>query len=207
MTAVARMAVLNLRTVAPYRTQGLVLLALCALISMKSPLVLLPALALFIIPAIVVHPFLVADKAGLENLYAVLPLRRRSVLYGHYAWALAIYFAAAAVGTALDFVLAHAKGEPFSGTDFRTMLTLSWALFAINIALQLPMLIRFGYTRVNAATTTLPITLITAAVVKLRLFPTITSVQSWLPLLGLAGVIALVASAAVAVAADQQRLH
>jgi hypothetical protein len=206
MTAIARMAVLNLRTVAPYRYQGLGLLVVVAAFSTKSPLVLLPALA-FITPPIAAYPFLVADKAGLETLYAVLPLPRRSVLYGHYAWAMASYLVAVAVGTALDFLLARVEAVPFSGRDFLTMLTLSWVLFAINVAIQFPLLIRFGYTQVNVLATTLPLALVMFAILKLHLFPSIASVQVWLPLLGGAGVAAIVASVAAAITADRRRVR
>jgi hypothetical protein len=206
VTAIARMAVLNLRTVAPYRSQGLLLLVLVAAISTKSPLVLLPAIA-FITPMIAAYPFLVADKAGLATLYAVLPLPRRSVLYGHYAWAMACYLVLVAAGTALDFLLAHVQAVPFSGRDFLTMLTLSWALFAINVAIQFPLLIRFGYTQVSVLATTLPVALVMYAVLKLHVFRSIAAVQVWLPLIGGAGVAAMVASVAVAMTADQRRVR
>ena len=207
MIAIARMAVLNLRTVAPYRGQGLLLLVLvAAAISTKSPLVLLPALA-FITPMIAAYPFLVADKAGLETLYAVLPLPRRSVLYGHYAWAMACYLVLVAAGTALDFLLARVQAVPFGVRDFLTMLTLSWALFAINVAIQFPLLIRFGYTQVSVLATTLPVALVMYAVLKLHVFPSIAAAQAWLPLIGGAGVAAMVASVAVAITADQGRVR
>jgi hypothetical protein len=207
VTAIARMAVLNLRTVAPYRSQGLLLLVLVvAAFSTKSPLVLLPVLA-FITPMIAAYPFLVADKAGLETLYAVLPLPRRSVLYGHYAWAMACYLVLVAVGTALDFLLARVQAVPFSGHDFLAMLTLSWALFAINVAIQFPLLIRFGYTQVSVLATTLPVALVMYAVLKLHVFRSIAAVQVWLPLIGGAGVAAMVASVAVAITADQRRVR
>jgi ABC-2 family transporter len=207
MTAVARMVVLNLRTVAPYRTQGLVLLGAVAVICTKSPLALLPALALIITPPIAAHPFLVADKANLETLYAVLPLSRRSVLYGHYAWAMATFLVAVTVGTAVDFPLARVQAVPFSGRTFLTVLTLSWLLFAVNIATQFPMLIRFGYTRVNVLATPVPLVLVTAGVLKLHVFASLASVQAWLPLLGAAGVAAMAASVAVTVAVDRRRAH
>jgi uncharacterized membrane protein YhaH (DUF805 family) len=96
---------------------------------------------------------------------------------------------------------------PFSGRDFLTMLTLSWALFAINVAIQFPLLIRFGYTQVSILATTLPVALVMYAVLKLHVFSSIAAVQVWLPLIGGAGVAALVASVAVAMTADQRRVR
>jgi hypothetical protein len=132
-------------------------------------------------PQITAYPFLVADKAGLETLYAVLPLPRRSVLYGHYAWAMASFLATATMSTALALLLAQAQAVPFGGRTLVTMLTLSWAIFAINVAIQFPL--------------------------QLHLHLTITPIQIWLPLLWVAGVAAIMTSAAVAITADQRRVH
>ena len=207
MTAIARMAVLDLRTVAPYRAQGLVLFGLLVLaMGVKSPLALVPALTLLFTSQVAAYPFNVADKAGLETLYGVLPLPRRSVLYGHYAWAIAVFLTTAAVGTALALLLARVQAMPFGGRIL-AILTLSWALFAVNVAIQFPLLIRFGYTRISALSTTLPLTLVVFAVVRLHPHLTIESVQPWLPLAWAAGVAAIVTSAAVAMAADRRRVR
>jgi hypothetical protein len=54
---------------------------------------------------------------------------------------------------AASALLARAEGLPFGGRDLMTMVTLSWALFALNIAIQLPLLIRFGYARISVLAT------------------------------------------------------
>lgn len=206
MTAIARMAVLNLRTVAPYRYQGLLVFGAVVLVfAPKSPVALVPALVLLVTSQVAAYPFLVADKAGLETLYAVLPLPRRSVLYGHYAWALACFLATATVGTAVALLLAWAEDVPFSGPTLVTVLTVAWAIFAVNTAIQFPLLLRFGYTRVSILATTLPLAVVILAVLRLHLHVSIESVQVWLPLVWVAGVAAMAASVAVAITTDQQR--
>ena len=206
MTAIARMALLDLRTVAPYRRQGLVLLGLVVLLfANKSAVALVPALVLLVTSQIAAYPFLVADKAGLETLYAVLPLPRRSVLYGHYAWATASFLGTAAVGTALAVVLARVEAVPFGEHTLVTVLAVSWALFAINVAIQFPLFIRFGYSRISVVGTTVPLAVVTLAVVRLHL--TMTSIETWVPLLWPAGVAALVISATVAMTADHRRVR
>ncbi|MER6121313.1 ABC-2 transporter permease [Streptomyces sp. NPDC001795] len=196
MNAVARMAVLHLRTVAPYRTQGLLVFGLMVLVLARNPDHVVPALAVLLAPLIAVHPFVVADKAGLETLYAVLPLPRRTVLLGHYAWALASFVATVTAGTALAVLLARAEGAQFGGRTLVTMLTLAWALFAVNIAVQFPLLIRFGYARISVLGTTMPLALVMLAVYRLHL--TIASIQAWLPLVWMAGAAAIVTSAVLA---------
>lgn len=205
MTAVARMAMLDLRTVAPYRYQGLLVFALGAVLFSTRPTVYVVALVLFFTSQFAAYPFSVADKAGLETLYAVLPLSRRSVLYGHYAWAVALFLATASVGTTLSLLLARAQDVPFDGRTLATVLTVSWAVFAVNVAIQFPLVIRFGYTRVSVLGTALPLAVVAGTVYKLHL--TIPSIQSWLPLIWVAGVAAIVASTAVAMTADRRRVR
>ncbi|MFJ9713865.1 ABC-2 transporter permease [Streptomyces sp. NPDC101234] len=203
MSAVARMAVLHLRTVAPYRTQGLMVFGLMVLVLARNPDHVVPALAVLLAPLIAVHPFVAADKAGLETLYAVLPLPRRTVLLGHYAWALASFVATVTAGTALAVLLARAEGAQFDGRTLVTMLTLAWALFAVNIAIQFPLLIRFGYARISVLGTTMPLALVMLAVYRLHL--TIASIQTWLPLVWMAGAAAKVTSAVLAAHAPGPR--
>src|SRR5262245_63244249 len=115
MSTVARVAVLHMRTVAPYRTQGLLLFGLIVLLIARNPVALVPLLGLWLAPLIATHPFQVALKADLETLYAVLPLPRRSVLLGHYAWALASFLGIVAAGTAFSVLLARVQDVPLSG--------------------------------------------------------------------------------------------
>lgn len=204
MTAIARMAMLDLRTVAPYRYQGLLVFGLGVLVFANRPTVFVLALVLFFTSQFAAYPLNVADKAGLETLYAVLPLPRRSVLYGHYAWAVALFLATASVGTTLALLLAWAQDVPFGGRALVTVLTLSWAVFAVNVAIQFPLVIRFGYTRVSVLGTALPLAVVVGTGYKLHL--TIPSIQVWLPFLWVAGVAAIVTSAAVAMTADRRRV-
>jgi hypothetical protein len=90
-----------------------------------------------------------------------------------------------------------------------TMLTLSWALFAVNTAIQLPLLIRFGYTRVSVLATTLPLVVVVGIVYKTvyKMHLNIASIQTWVPLLCAVGVAALVVSVAVATTADRRRVR
>ena len=203
MTAVARMAVLDARTVAPYRYQGLLVFALGTLVFANKPTLLPLVLVFFFTSQFAPYPFNVADKADLETLYGVLPLPRRSVLYGHYAWAVTLFAATASVSAALAMFFARARAVPFSGDALITALTLAWALFAVTIAIQFPLLVWFGYTRAGVLGVVLPLAVVVGAVYRLHL--TMPSTQVWRPALWIAGVIALVASAAVAVAVDRSR--
>jgi hypothetical protein len=118
---------------------------------------------------------------------------------------MASFFAVTAAGTALALALARAEATPFTGRTLATELTLSWATFAVNVAIQFPLFIRFGYTRAGALGTTLPLALVMLVVVKQHV--TFASIQTWLPLVGVAGAAVIAASAAVALTADRRRLR
>src|SRR5262249_16727595 len=157
------------RTIAPYRYQSLLAFGLGILVFAGKPVWLLPGLVLLFVPQVAPYPFRVADKAGLETLYPLLPVSRRAVLYGHYAWAIAPYLSPATAGTTLALLIARAQSVPFDGHTLVTTLTLSWALFAVNIAIQFPLLIRFGYTQASVLGTILPIAAIVGIVYKMHL--------------------------------------
>lgn len=207
MNAVVRMAVLDLRTVAPYRYQGFVVFGVVvALLAHNRPVVVVPALVLLVTSQVAAYPFVVADKAGLETLYAVLPLPRRAVLLGHYAWAVAAFVATATVGTTLALLLAWGESVPFGGRTLVTVLTLSWAMFVVTVAIQFPLFVRFGYSRISVLCTFLPLAVIMLVVTRLHLtIATFASIQAWLPVLWVAGAAAIVGSAAVAMTADHRR--
>jgi hypothetical protein len=92
---------------------------------------------------------------------------------------------------------------PFGGRSLATLLTLSWALFAVNISIQLPLLIRFGYTRISVLATTVPLALVMVAVTRVHL--DLESIQDWLPLFWAAGAAVIATSAALALHASRQR--
>jgi hypothetical protein len=197
MTAIARIAMLDARTVAPYRYQGLLIVAVYIALFVNRPTVLVPALVMLVAATVAAYPFNVADKADLNTLYAVLPISRRSVVWGHYAWAAATFVVTAGAGTTLALVFAHAQRMPFGGRLVATELTLSWTVFAAVIAIQFPLFIRYGYSRTSALATALPLATIVG--IAYRSYLTVASVHSWLPLIAAAAVAAMVVSAAVAV--------
>ena len=205
MTAIARMAMLNVRTVAPYRFQNLLVFVLGVALFANKPVVLVPALVFFFTTQFAPYPFNVADKAGLDTLYAVLPIRRRSVLFGHYAWAVALFAVTVTVSAVLAVILARVQSVSFSGQTLATALPLSWVLFAVNVGIQFPLLIRFGYTRVSVLGTALPLAFVMGIVYKLHV--TISSIQNWLPVLWIAGVAALAVSVVVATTVDERRMR
>ncbi|NUP48892.1 MAG: hypothetical protein HOW97_16540 [Catenulispora sp.] len=203
MTDSARVALLDVRTVAPYRRQLLLTPLLVMAIMVNRPEVLVPGLILLCASNTAGYPFMVSDRADLETLYAVLPLTRRSLLLGHYLWALAIFTATAGIGTPAALILARWQHISFSGHTVATIVSLSWAAFALAVAIQFPLFVRFGYTRVGMLATTLPITLVALAATRLHLH--FTPDTTVIALVAAGGAALLMASVAVTTAVDPHR--
>lgn len=204
MTALARATMLNLRIVAPYRLQllGLPLLTMAALFGKPEGIV--PVALLSASPA-VLYPFLISERADLDTLYAVLPLTRRSLLLGRYTWALATFVATAGVGIPLSLIFARLGNASFAGNTLTAVVALSWALFALNISIQFPLYIRFGYTRAGALGTTVPVIMIASLALAIGRAHVIKPDPAWLILPAAAGVVLFCASAAFAMAITPRR--
>jgi ABC-2 family transporter protein len=203
VTALARVTLLDLRTIAPYRLQVYAMPLLTIAILYSRPEIIVPALALLSASYTAGYPFVLSDRADLDTLYAVLPLTRRSLLLGRYTWALAIFVATAGVGIPVSLLLARQENVSFGGYALTAIVALSWALFALNISIQFPLFVRFGYTRAGMLGTMLPIALVTIAAVRTHL--DIKPGPGWLALLAVGAVVLFCASAAVAMAIDPRR--
>lgn len=203
MTAFARVALLDLRTVAPYRRQIVFAPLLVVAIMFNRPEVVVPGLILLCASTTAGYPFMVSDRADLETLYAVLPLTRRSLLLGHYVWALAIFAVTAGLGTPAALILAWQQHIAFSGHAIATVVALSWVAFALTVSIQFPLFVRFGFTKTGMLATTLPISIVALAATRLHMH--FTPDATVLALLAVGGATLLVASVAAATALDPRR--
>lgn len=203
MTDFARVALLDLRTIAPYRRQIVLTPLLVVAVMFNRPEVVVPGLVLLCASTTAGYPFQVSDRADLETLYAVLPLTRRSLLVGHYVWAVAVFVVTAGLGTPAALLLARQQQMPFPGHTAATAVTLSWAAFALTVSIQFPLFVRFGFTKAGLLATTLPITIVAAAAARLHLHFTLNATT--LALLAASGVALLAASVATAAVWDPRR--
>lgn len=169
MTGITRVALLDLRTIAPYRRQIVFTPLLVVAVMFNRPEVIVPGLILLCASTTAGYPFMVSDRADLETLYAVLPVPRRTLLLGHYVWALAVFVVTAGFGISAALVLAQQQHYTFTGRTLATVVSLSWAAFALSISIQFPLFIRFGFTRAGLLGTTLPISIVAVAATRLHL--------------------------------------
>ena len=204
MTALARVFVLTVRTVAPSLLRVLAPpLVVMAAFSGK-PEFMVPALVVVTMSAAVL-PFYISDRHRLDTLYAVLPLTRRSLLLGRYVWALAAFAAVAVAGIPVSLLLARLENVSFPGNVLTAIVAVSWALFALNISIMYPLFVRFGATLAGTIGSVLPISVLAGAAYTPGQAYLLKPGPVWPGLLAAGCVILFCASAAVATALNPRR--
>lgn len=203
MSDTARVALLDLRTVAPYRRQIVLTPSLVLAIMFDRPQAVVPGLVLLCASTTAGFPFMVSDRSDLETLYAVLPLTRRSLLLGHYVWAVTVFVVTAGLGTPAALLLARGQHISFTWPQLVLVVTLSWAAFALAVSIQFPLFVRFGFTRAGLLATTLPISIV--AVVVTRFHVHFRPGAGVLVLVALGGVVLLGASMIATTVIDPRR--
>ncbi|MCB2176074.1 MAG: ABC-2 transporter permease [Actinomycetales bacterium] len=212
MNAVLRMAVLDVRTVRPYRTQMVILFALTPMLALLwHQATMAPVMLMVMSVFVAAYPFAIAEKSDLDTLYGVLPVRQVSVVLGRYAFAFGLGLVAALVGSGVGLALAAAMGEPFEPAELGYLLVAATTIVGLMIALQFPLYFAFGYARARLATFLPMFAVMGATVVAMDVLPerSIT-----LPAPGVLVVVALVltaaltaASAALSVRLDARRVR
>lgn len=116
-------------------------------------------------------------------------------------WALAV--ATAGFGILAAALLARQRHAAFSGHTLATVVSLSWAAFAVSISVHFPLFVRFGFTRAGMLGTTLPLSIVAVAVA--RLHPRLTAGAALPGLLAAGGAVLLAVSLATTAAIDPHR--
>lgn len=148
MSAVARVAQLDLRTVRPYRTQMLIMLVMAPLLGAlwRQPTVV-PVILVVMGSIVAAYPFAIGEKNDLDTLHGVLPVRRRSVVVGRYWFAVVLAALAGAAGSVVGLGLAALVGEPYGWPEAGYLMVAAFAVFAVLVAFQFPVYFALGYTR------------------------------------------------------------
>lgn len=147
---------LDLRTLSPHLktimlTVG-VLVVLVGIPAATAPAVQM-VVALGLVMMIPSHLFSVDERAGLDLLYGLLPIRRRTVVIGRYTTILFTVVISAAVGTVAACAIATLKQLPVQGISVSTCYLVSAML--ILQAIQMPLFFMLGYAKARIMNTVL----------------------------------------------------
>ncbi|MET4783305.1 ABC-2 transporter permease [Glaciihabitans sp. UYNi722] len=92
------------------------------------------------------NPFAADERGHLDTLYATLPITRR-VVVGRYLALVALYLAVAVVATIAVVVIPLTKGTAIDFAAFVPVNVAGFVIFAVALAVQLPLFFIVGYTR------------------------------------------------------------
>lgn len=161
-----RFVVLDLRSLAPFLRMILVTVAVLlavAVIVAPNPPTLQMIVALGVVMTVPANLFAADEQAGLETLYQLLPIRKRTRVIGRYATVLLTVLIAVALGAVAALIDSTITREPLDalGAGLGVLLAASLILQAV----QLPLYFALGYQRARLLNMALPFG--TAAVVYL----------------------------------------
>lgn len=179
------------------------LLALMTLLLTPAPEMMV-AVFTFAAAIVAVDPFRGDERGRLDVLYAVLPVARTHVVGGRYLTMLAIQIAFGAAGVLLALAAATAKSMPLDARLTVLILTAGFAINALILAVETPVVFRLGYAKTRWVAFT-PMLVIVALVALanstgLNLTQAVLSLHTtgWLPAVLLAaGIIVLTVSALI----------
>lgn len=139
---------LDLLTLKPYIKSMFVLLAISIIIGAVQRNVYVAVLVLLIYVLLVdSYPFSISEKAGLETLYSVLPIRRCTVVNGRYLTLVVLLLIAALLSLPIALGLALVLGLSISWQILAVVLAAGFLFCALGASLQLPLFFWLGYER------------------------------------------------------------
>jgi len=153
MNRIAHFIYLDFYTINAYK-RSLYLLILIGLVmgviigSVSS----LPAIIMMGILVVVSTPFSVGEKNRLDTLYATLPLTRKSVVIGRYAFTFSMEVVGAIFGLLLSVALSVIFTIDLNVTEILSSLCIVLAVFSLVISLQYPLYFKLGYTKAQPFT-------------------------------------------------------
>jgi hypothetical protein len=212
MSAVLRMAQLDLRTVRPYRTQMVIMLVMTPLlVAVWGQPTIVPVMLVVMSVFVAAYPFAIGEKNDLDTLYGVLPIRRATLVAGRYVFAGTLGATSAALGTVVGLPLASVMGQPFAWGETGYLLVAAFVVFGFFVSFQFPLYFALGYTRARLVTF-LPIFAVMAVtILAMDVLPT-RSIGLPSPALLVVGAVVgtaalLVASAALSTRLDARRVR
>lgn len=143
-----RFVALDLRSLRPLARTVLitaVVLVLFAAISGRDPILIQTICALGVATVVPSTLFATDEQAGLELLYRLLPLRRRTRVVGRYATVLLVIAVSIAGGTAVAGLFTAVTHVPVAGLAVNTGVLL--AVLLLSHAIDLPLFLALGYQR------------------------------------------------------------
>ncbi|MCE5207366.1 MAG: ABC-2 transporter permease [Chloroflexi bacterium] len=148
MNRIAHFIHLDFYTINPYK-KALYLLILVGLVMgiIIESISALPAIIMMGLLVVMSYPFSIGEKNGMDTLYATLPIKRKSVVTGRYAFVFCMEIIAAIFALLLSAALSVIFTIDLNVTETLVSLCFLTAVFSLVVSLQYPLYFKFGYTK------------------------------------------------------------
>lgn len=150
MSDTLRFVKLDFQTIKPYATWKMLFAMLFVLFIFatftdggSTAICMIMAIGSFFVS----YPFAVGEQNGIDTLYATLPIARRSVVSGRYLFALCADILSGAVSYGVLGFIETVRAGSYDWTQSSIILAVSFGLFSLIQAVQLPLYFRYGYAR------------------------------------------------------------
>ena len=131
------------------------------------------------------YPFSIGEKTGIDTLYATLPLTKKNIVAGRYAFTIILNFIMLVVSLVVSIALMIAFKKEFILFEVLLTALVCFAFFSLIEAIQLPIYFKFGDTKAKFLTY-LPLLCFPASIVIAtnligtdRVMPALTNVLTW----------------------------
>ena len=98
------------------------------------------------------YPFSVGERCGLDLLYGTLPITKKNIVAGRYAFTLFLNVFMLTLALTVASILMLLLESPFNWTDMLLSALVCIVFFSLIEAIQLPIYFKFGYTKAKFLT-------------------------------------------------------
>jgi ABC-2 type transport system permease protein len=148
MNNVLRFAKLDYRTVKPYLTiKNMSIFIVVVLIMILSTGESTAVLTMLMVYGniFVSYPFAVGEKNGIDALYSVLSVNRKTVVTGRYLFTILVDISTAILAFSISLVISMTMGKMYSIRETAAILITIFLIFTFIQTIQLPLFFKLGY--------------------------------------------------------------
>lgn len=137
-------------TIKPYLTKkNLLIFAAVALIMLFSSDSSASAIGILMFYASIYagYPFAVGEKSGIDSLYTVLSIERKTVVSGRYLFTLVLNMCFGLLAYVFSFIASLLLQKEFNSREALMVTIVIFLVYSIIQAIQLPIYFKLGYTK------------------------------------------------------------
>ncbi len=139
---------MELRSLKPYRVSILILLVLAMGMGFFSRSSNVLSSYLMMVPILLMsYPFAISEKNRLDTLYSTLSINRKTVVRGHYSFALMAEAVFIVLAILFSWIMSLFIGTKFDIVETLFPISLLSGVFSLIVAIQFPIYFKYDYSK------------------------------------------------------------